>query len=523
MGEHDQTVLHDEDAHESIHNDGRSLRYIEYGAGADHDAYHHPDAYFDKSVFRYCNDKLIPDTVHVRKRPFTVTKWESIYSTVFGNGTQPSWDSPITDPGIAPSFEPVVDDRYLVIGHLGWISGTEICVPKGTIAWDSPVAHIFEARRLGEDRQRLLSLHDQDISSRFSGRRAAPEPDTQLWAAIRRGQLKDESEEKRHQNNINFFLAGGGTALVGRDYIHDHMASRNFEPFLPGDYRCMALVNPDGFLQGVLGVEKIHHESREDKYARIAFEVIDIALTIWMIVDICTISVGLLRLAAIVGRHVQIWAIEMAANRVAEAALKLAEREAKRVLQVGAMAGPTAGVKDAFWQAATGIPGKFSKEEVEQWTARIARRMKELGIPENNIGAKVRKYPPGKSKKLIGTTHISGESGEAFNPSGMTRGSRVRTFADQYGVEEGGISVHGSVFNRWEGFDLWNDASTRIEDRIDAVIAHEWMEFNELSHWETVELIEQSKLNISKRAKELLAEMRTFGDPSKALTEFPRP
>jgi hypothetical protein len=272
-----------------------------------------------------------------------------------------------------------------------------------------------------------------------------------------------------------------------------------------------------------LGVEKIHHESREDKYARIAFEVIDIALTIWMIVDICTISVGLLRLAAIVGRHVQIWAIEMAANRVAEAALKLAEREAKRVLQVGAMAGPTAGVKDAFWQAATGIPGKFSKEEVEQWTARIARRMKELGIPENNIGAKVRKYPPGKSKKLIGTTHISGESGEAFNPSGMTRGSRVRTFADQYGVEEGGISVHGSVFNRWEGFDLWNDASTRIEDRIDAVIAHEWMEFNELSHWETVELIEQSKLNISKRAKELLAEMRTFGDPSKALTEFPRP
>jgi hypothetical protein len=26
MGEHDQTVLHDEDAHQSIHDDGRTLR-----------------------------------------------------------------------------------------------------------------------------------------------------------------------------------------------------------------------------------------------------------------------------------------------------------------------------------------------------------------------------------------------------------------------------------------------------------------------------------------------------------------
>jgi hypothetical protein len=67
LGEHDQTMLHGEDTHEDIHDDGRTLSYIEYGAGAgaDHDAYHNPDAYFDKSVFRYCNDKLIPDTVHI--------------------------------------------------------------------------------------------------------------------------------------------------------------------------------------------------------------------------------------------------------------------------------------------------------------------------------------------------------------------------------------------------------------------------------------------------------------------------
>jgi hypothetical protein len=139
------------------------------------------------------------------------------------------------------------------------------------------------------------------------------------------------------------------------------------------------------------------------------------------------------------------------------------------------------------------------------------------------LGIKVKKYPLGKPKKMIGTTNIPGDSGEALNPLGTTRGQNLRTIIEDGVVHEGGISVHGSVFERWEGFDLWNDASTRIEDRIDAIIAHEWMEFNELSHWETVELIEQSKLRISKRAKELLKFMRTQGNPSKALTEFTRP
>jgi hypothetical protein len=146
--------------------------------------------------------------------------------------------------------------------------------------------------------------------------------------------------------------------------------------------------------------------------------------------------------------------------------------------------------------------------------------MKQLGIPEKNIGAKVRKFPPGKPKKMIGTAKIPGETGEAFNPTGIKRGSNLRSFADEYGVEEGGISVHGSVFERWEGFDVWNNAL--VEDRIDAIIAHEWMEFNELSHWETVELIEQSKLRISDKAKEILKFMRTRGKPLKALTEFPK-
>jgi len=314
-----------------------------------------------------------------------------------------------------------------------------------------------------------------------------------------------------------------GEALVGCEFAKELMASWKYESFSM-NYRCLALVRPDGYLQGVLRVEKILHQTREQKEFNQLLEVIDIALTIWMIIDIATISVSLFRLGRLLARAVEIRALKLAVDQGAKAALKLAEQEAKRALPkvLGRMAGPDA-VKDAFWRAGVVTPRQFSEAEVKQWTAKIATRMKQLGIPEKNIGIKVRKYPPGKPKKMIGTSDIPGESGEAFNPRGMERGSNLRTVADQYGVEEGGISVHGSVFERWEGFDLWNAASTRYEDRIDAIIAHEWMEFNELSHWETVELIEQSKLRISQTAKELLRHMKTQGKPLKALTEFPKP
>lgn len=43
------------------------------------------------------------------------------------------------------------------------------------------------------------------------------------------------------------------------------------------------------------------------------------------------------------------------------------------------------------------------------------------------------------------------------------------------------------------------------------------MEFNELTHWETVELATESKLAITKEAKELLAAMQKQGRGWKAL------
>jgi hypothetical protein len=133
-----------------------------------------------------------------------------------------------------------------------------------------------------------------------------------------------------------------------------------------------------------------------------------------------------------------------------------------------------------FWKAGEAAPPVFSAAQVDQKTAQIAARMKQLGIPERHIG--IRGFP--------------GESGKAFTPSGRLRGGNVRGR---------GISVHGSVESPWPGFKAWNEAD--IPTRTDAVIAHEWMEFNDLTHWETVELAEQSKLPISSEAKNLLKAM----------------
>jgi hypothetical protein len=154
--------------------------------------------------------------------------------------------------------------------------------------------------------------------------------------------------------------------------------------------------------------------------------------------------------------------------------------------KVGAMAGPrSAEIKFAdFWKSGEIEPRTFSATEIKEWTARITKRMKQLGIPKDNIG--IRGVPD--------------ESGTAFNPVGQARGTNVRGK---------GISVHGSVEQPWKDFPEWNDAT--IETRIDAVIAHEWMEFNQLTHWETVELAIETKLPISKEAKQLLLAMAKRG------------
>jgi hypothetical protein len=186
--------------------------------------------------------------------------------------------------------------------------------------------------------------------------------------------------------------------------------------------------------------------------------------------------------SGILGRIKSFWRARLGLRAAQEGAL-------------GGMAGSQWAHKfSAFWRTGEATPRLFSVAEVETWTAKIAARMKQLGIPEANIGVR----------------GIAEESGKAFTATGTMRGGNLRGR---------GISVHGSVENPWPNFPEWNAAS--IDARIDAVIAHEWMEFNDLTHFETVELGPESTLPISPEGRKLLEATRKHGLGSEHLANEP--
>jgi hypothetical protein len=506
------------------------------GGGANDPLYNNPDPYLDPDlykftqVFRFFQDTLTPDSILVHTRPLNVTEWESFYSSVLG------------DSRMFMKLAPVVDDSWRVVGHVGWIDGVDLCVPYRTPArtgskfWD-----ILAERRLAPERQQLQFLSDSIDRSPFSRRPAQPATMSPAPLAMSRAPQIWESEERRHKNNLNYFLSGGGKAIAGRGASADYTAYLDALPAEKGfwpqkyvyssGYRFLVLVNPDGYLQAVLDVQKVEQQTAGERALEIAFEVIDVALMILMIVDIATIPVALFSLGRFVARGVMIRALEVTLDREAKAGLDLVMQRVRREL-VGAMTGPEQAeartawqkLKQKFWDAGNVPPRRqFSADEAKQLNKRIADRMKELGIPKKNVGAGSKMIPPGAKQPRGKPFLIEGENGKAFNPSGNTRGGRIRsTLIDEYGGAEGGISIHGNVFDPWEGFDLWNDPTTLVEDRIDATIAHEWMEFNGLSHWETVEQVTNTTLPIRPRARELLGEMAKWGNSEKAFTEFTR-
>src|SRR5882724_8113452 len=140
MGEHDQTVLHDEDAHASIHDDGRTLRQggLVYNPGYPV-AVPEPGA---QRVFIYRGQKLLPDTVYIHSDAFLVTEWESLYSSVFTLGGSNFSRA---------SFAPVIDDSWRVVGHVGWADGNDILVPEHTIRNNRLFWSILQKARRGEE------------------------------------------------------------------------------------------------------------------------------------------------------------------------------------------------------------------------------------------------------------------------------------------------------------------------------------------------------------------------------------
>jgi hypothetical protein len=549
-------------------DDGRTLppiRKSEYFHQYDDYANEIPDSEYlpsyAREAFLFRGKELIPETLrYVHGETFTPTKWESRYSTLSRTAKEEQ------------KFTPVIDDNYRIVGHLGWVGGHDIFVPQKTIGELSPFRTVFEEARLAEwHRQRVWS-HDHPI--KFGAQPATgTKPPVPCWPGNRSngaslkpilseadrksfldGPGKDGSEEQRLRENINFLVAGGGTAIVGEQWeALPHQPMPKLERYLLGPgtsspgyspmaqtfatfakpspyYRFLTLVGPDGLIQAVFRVQEFHPESREDKILRVALEVIDIAIMIWTVIDIVTIPIALARITGeLVAREALIQALRAHESLEVKAVLDLTLREsAERALRVGAMSGPEEAaartawekLREAFWRAGDAPPKKvlgMTKQQVEEWNVKIAKRMKELGIPENNIGAKVTKYDP-NTGKFIGHAYTEGETGEAFVPSGGNRGRRLRTYVDKYEHEEGGIAVHGNVFDDWEGFDLWNQSS--VDDRIDAIIAHEWSEFSELTHWETVELAPDTQLAIRQRARELLKEMAKYGNSEKAFAEF---
>jgi hypothetical protein len=558
MGEHDQTVPHDEDAHGNIHDDGRTLRPVrtyDYVRVYDDFGYSEERPHTARAAFVFRGGKLIPDTVYIHPDPFLVTGWESHYSDMFAlESPRFHYDA---------SFAPVVDDSWRVVGHVGWADGFDICVPSDTVQKGSKFWSILRQRRLGEERQQLLDEADKFDrgpypNSPFHAVTMSPPPGPKpapcvppapttkwkptIWEEARSGPLKEKTIEEAYVNDLNYFVKGGGKALVGTYTYMDiervnHLEHFRAGPYLdlkiPGSsgYRFQVLVSPDGYLQAVLGIEKVRPKTHGDKIISDILEGIDIAMMVLMIIDIVTIPVVLFRLGALVAERAAIRAVEVVIDREAKAALDLTMQRVRREL-VGAMSGPEQAeartawqkLKQQFWDAGKVSPSKqFSKDLAKEWNDKIANRMRELGIPKKNQGAGNKIIPPGAKTPKGKVYPVGDEFGEAFNAPGRSRGGNVRSGPPPeplYGGSEGGISVHGNVFDRWEGFDLWNDPSTDIWDRIDAIIAHEWSEFNGLSHFETVELVSETKLAIRPRARELLREMAKWGNSEKAFMEF---
>jgi hypothetical protein len=328
-----------DDAHQFIHNDGRTLRPFEVGEplnDPDEPPYHPPPIHPNSlvflesplqmtSVWRYSGSTLSPEYLHVHRRPFTVTKWESKYSSVFSD---PVW--------ITKKLTPVIDNINRVIGHVGWIDGIDLCVPTDTIREGSKFWEFLQMLRQTELREQALALRDVDRA--FFGRAAGPvpmvRPAPQIW----------ESEEYRHQTNLNYFLSGGGKAIVGEGFEvgyssylwplpeqHGFWAPKHFRS---SGYRFLVFVDPEGYVQAVLGVEKVHVPTRGEMVAEFVFGVIDVALAILLVVDIVTIPVVLLRLGLVVAERVAIQAVRLVANELTKAVAKMAERDVLELLKL---------------------------------------------------------------------------------------------------------------------------------------------------------------------------------------------
>ena len=112
------------------------------------------------------------------------------------------------------------------------------------------------------------------------------------------------------------------------------------------------------------------------------------------------------------------------------------------------------------------------------------RRMKELGIPKDRIGA---------------DDPRAGKPWRAFDPDEMTGGSVSTGIVVDSGV------LNPDLLKGRKGGRLWPKA--RLRDRIDAILAHEWAEDRTLDHDEALKEAARTELPVTAGARRILKAM----------------
>jgi hypothetical protein len=132
----------------------------------------------------------------------------------------------------------------------------------------------------------------------------------------------------------------------------------------------------------------------------------------------------------------------------------------------------------------------FSTRYADPMDYHVTQRMMDLGIPIEQIGA-----------SAPGTTHA------AFWPHERTGGGNV---------PGGRLTVDSGVFNPELFKDLGSGVSSRWEksrlrDRMDAIIAHEFTEAQGAGHYEAIKTAADTELPISDKARHLLRDIAKGG------------
>jgi hypothetical protein len=133
-------------------------------------------------------------------------------------------------------------------------------------------------------------------------------------------------------------------------------------------------------------------------------------------------------------------------------------------------------------------PAEHAQHVAREWRdvgqSYAERRMRELGIPKDKIGA---------------DDPRAGKPWRVFDPDEITGGSVSTGIVIDSGV------LNPDLLKGKKGGRIWPKASLR--DRIDAIIAHEWAEDQTLDHSQALKAAAKTELPVREGARRILKAM----------------